>query len=113
MTDVLELDAEACAQAVNAAIRRLGDEDGRVALNPETVERDLARLLLALMEFLRQLMELQAIRRMERGTLTEAEEERLGDTLMRAAGRIRELAAAFGLEEADLSLDLGPLGRLT
>lgn len=98
---------------MNATIRHLGDEDGRVALNPEMVERDLARSLHALMEFLRQLMELQAIRRMERGTLTEAQEERLGDRLMRAASRIRDLAAAFGLEEADLSLDLSPLGRLT
>lgn len=98
---------------MNATIRHLGDEDGRVALNPEMVERDLARSLHALMDFLRQLMELQAIRRMERGTLTEAQEERLGDTLMRAASQTRELAAAFELEEAELSLDLSPLGRLT
>ena len=110
--EALDLDAEEAAAAVGAAIRRLGDGEGRVALNPETVERDLARLLLALMEFLRQLMELQAIRRMERGSLTPEQEERLGETLMRAAAKIRELAAEFGLEEADLSLDLGPLGRL-
>lgn len=96
---------------LGAALARLGDGRGRLSLDPERVEQDLARLVLGLIELLRRLMEAQAIRRMEAGTLTPAQEERLGDTLMRAAGRVRELAAAFGLSEADLSLDLGPLGR--
>lgn len=86
---------------------------GRIAIDPDTVERDLARLVLGVLEFVRQLMELQAIRRMEAGTLSDAQEERLGDALCRARGRLVELAAAFGLSEADLALDLGPLGRLT
>jgi len=83
----------------------------RLNLQPETVEQDLARLVLGLMEFLRQLMELQAIRRMEAGSLTAEEEERLGLTLMRAEAAIRDQAAAFGLAPEELSLDLGPLGR--
>jgi hypothetical protein len=84
---------------------------GRVQINPETVEQDLARLVLGLMELLRQLMELQAIRKMENGQLTHAQEERLGSTLMRAEKAIHDLAARFGLKPEDLSLDLGPLGR--
>lgn len=80
-------------------------------VDPETVEQDLARLVLGLMEFLRQLMELQAVRRMDAGSLTPEEEERLGLTLMRAEAAIREQASAFGLSAEDLSLDLGPLGR--
>lgn len=93
------------------AARKLVDQDGRVRIDPERVEQDLARLVLGLMEFLRQLMELQAIRRMENGTLSPEEEELLGTTLMRAEGAIHRLAADFGLTPEELSLDLGPLGR--
>ena len=89
----------------------LADPDGRLRLEPETAGQDVARLVLALAEFLRQLMELQAIRRMEAGALSPDEEERLGHTLMEAERAIREVAAGFGLGEADLSLDLGVLGR--
>lgn len=96
---------------LQAALTRCSAPNGRVALDPETVEQDLARLVLALMEFLRRLMELQAIRRMERGTLSPEQEEALGTTLMRAEGAILEMAARFGLSAEDLSLDLGPLGR--
>jgi hypothetical protein len=81
-------------------------------IDPANVERDLSRLVLSLIEFLRQLMEAQAIRRMEAGTLTADEEEALGTTLMLARGRVLELAAHFGLKASDLRLDLGPLGRL-
>ncbi|SEA36825.1 gas vesicle protein K [Rubrimonas cliftonensis] len=107
----MALDAEDCAAAVEALLASA--PDGRVALSPETVERDLARLVLGLMEFIRKLMELQAIRRMEAGALTPEEEARVGETLMRAAAALRDLAGRFGLEEADLSLDLGALGRLS
>lgn len=89
----------------------VADGAGRLRLNPDTIEADLARLVLGLMEFLRQLMELQAIRRMENGTLSADEEERVGETLMRAEQAIGTLAARFGLDPKDLSLDLGPLGR--
>jgi hypothetical protein len=84
---------------------------GRLRIDPDRVEQDLARLVLGLMEFLRQLMELQAIRRMENGTLTPEQEEMLGTTLMRAEGAIHDLARRFGLSPDDLALDLGPLGR--
>lgn len=83
----------------------------RLAIDPDRVEQDLARLVLGLMEFLRQLMELQAVRRMEAGSLTEDEEERLGLTLMRAEEALHRLADEFGLTPEELSLDLGPLGR--
>lgn len=86
-------------------------EIARLAIDPDRVEQDLARLVLGLMEFLRKLMELQALRRMEAGSLTEAQEDQLGTTLMRAEAAIHELADKFGLSPEDLSLDLGPLGR--
>ncbi|MBF9029983.1 gas vesicle protein K [Rhodobacterales bacterium HKCCE3408] len=103
----LQLEARDIARLLSGA----GGESGRLRLDPETIESDLARIVLGLMEFLRQLMELQAIRRMENGSLTEAEEDRLGETLMRAEAAIGKLADQFGLSPADLSLDLGPLGR--
>lgn len=111
MTEGLRLTAGDCAAALDAAFA--AQPDGRLALAPETVERDLARLVLGILEFIRRLMELQAIRRLEAGSLTPEEEERVGETLMRAHARLRELAGAFGLAEGDLSLDLGPLGRLS
>lgn len=84
---------------------------GALRLDPDTVEQDLARIVLGLMAFLRQLMELQSIRRMEACSLTETEIEMLGTTLMRAEAALHDVAAKFGLTPADLSLDLGPLGR--
>lgn len=98
-----------------AALRRAMAQAGGSSLDidPDTVERDLTRLVLALIEFVRQLLEAQAIRRMEAGRLTPAQEEKLGDTLMRAKARLLEIAAKFDLAEEDLRLDLGPLGRLS
>jgi len=84
----------------------------RVNADPERVEQGLARLVLTLIELLRQLMERQALRRMEHGTLTDDEIERMGDTFMKLEQRMTELKREFGLEDADLNLDLGPLGRL-
>lgn len=81
--------------------------------SPEDVERSVARLVLALVDFLRQLMERQAIRRMEQGTLTEEEVERLGQALMRLEETVHDMARRFGLDPEDLNLDLGPLGSLT
>lgn len=85
--------------------------DGRVRINPESAEQDLARLVLGLVAFLRQLMELQAIRQMDQGLLTPEQEEKLGTTLMRSQAALHEIAARFGLGPQDLSLDLGPLGK--
>ena len=84
----------------------------RVNADPEQVEKGLAQLVLTLVELLRQLMERQALRRMDTGTLTDEEIERLGDTFMRLDRRMRELTEHFGLEEGDLNLNLGPLGDL-
>ncbi|MBC8162376.1 MAG: gas vesicle protein K [Roseiflexaceae bacterium] len=84
----------------------------RIAIDPEQVERGLSRLVLALIELLRQLLERQALRRMEGGSLNDEEIERLGQTFMKLATRMDELKQTFGLSDADLNLDLGPLGRL-
>jgi hypothetical protein len=92
-------------------LARLAAEQGRIRLDPDHVEQDLARVVLGLMAFLRELMELQAIRRMEAGALAPEEEERLGETLMRAEEALHRQAEAFGLSPEDLALDLGPLGR--
>lgn len=80
--------------------------------DPEEVQRSVARLVLTLIEFLRQLFEKQAIRRMEQGTLTPRETEKLGVALMRLEETVRDLADRFGLTPEELNLDLGPLGRL-
>jgi hypothetical protein len=79
---------------------------------PEDVQRSVAKLVLTLVEFLRQLLERQAIRRMEAGTLTAEETESIGLALMRLEETVRDLGARFGLTPEDLNLDLGPLGRL-
>ena len=75
-------------------------------------ERSLAALVLTIVELLRQLMERQAIRRVEDGTVTDEQAERLGSTLMLLDERMEELREHFGLEPEDLNLDLGPLGTL-
>lgn len=84
----------------------------RVSADPEKVEQGLAQLVLTLIELLRQLMERQALRRMDDGTLTDAQIEELGLTFMRLAERMDELKETFGLRDEDLNLDLGPLGSL-
>jgi hypothetical protein len=84
----------------------------RISADAKNVERGLAQLVLTLVELLRQLMERQALHRMEQGTLDDDEIERLGDTFMKLAERMDELKLEFGLRDEDLNLDLGPLGRL-
>jgi hypothetical protein len=84
----------------------------RVEIDPEAVERDLGRLVLTLIEFLRRLMEAQAVRRMEAGTISEEQTEALGSTLMAARKMVLALCARLDIEPDSLNLDLGPLGRL-
>lgn len=84
----------------------------RVQADPEKVEQGLAQLVLTLIELLRQLMERQALRRMDTGTLSDDQIERLGETFMKLDRRMKELTEHFGLDERDLNLDLGPLGDL-
>jgi hypothetical protein len=84
----------------------------RVNADERNVEKGLAQLVLTLIDLLRQLMERQAVRRMEGGTLSDEEVERLGRTFMLLEKRMGELKKSFGLEDADLNIDLGPLGKL-
>lgn len=84
----------------------------RVNAEPEKVEKGLAQLVLTIIELLRQLMERQALHRIEGGTLGDDEIERLGQTFMALAQRMDELKEEFGLDDRDLNLDLGPLGNL-
>lgn len=81
--------------------------------NPEDVQRSVVKLVLTLMEFLRKLLERQAIRRMENGTLTPQQTESVGLAIMRIEETIRNLATQFNLTPEDLNMDLGPLGRLS
>ncbi|WTI29725.1 gas vesicle protein K [Streptomyces jietaisiensis] len=84
----------------------------RMELEPDTVERDLIKLVLTVVELLRQLMERQAVRRFDTGDLTEEQEERIGLTLMLLEDRMTELRERYGLRPEDLNVDLGPLGPL-
>ena len=80
--------------------------------NPEDVRRSVAKLVLTLVEAIRQLLERQAIRRMEDKTLTDEETEAIGLALMRLEETIRDIGAQFDLAPEDLKLDLGPIGKL-
>jgi hypothetical protein len=84
----------------------------RINPTPENVEQGLAKLVLSLIEFLRRVLERQAVRRMDAGDLTEEQIERMGLTLMRLEEKVVELAEEFGLSAEDLNIDLGPLGKL-
>ena len=101
--------------ALRSEIARARDEKtlARWNADPEDVQRSVAQLVLALVEFLRKLLERQAIRRMEGETLDPEEVERIGLALMRLEETVAELAKRFGLEPSDLKFDLGPLGRLS
>ena len=84
----------------------------RVNADPEGVERGLARLVLTLVELLRQLLERQALKRVESGSLSDEDIERLGTTFEKLQARMEELKHIFGLKDEDLNLNLGPLGDL-
>jgi hypothetical protein len=89
-----------------------GDAPMRWNPEPEDVQRSVAQLVLTIVEFLRRLMERQAIRRMEQKTLTKKEVEAVGEALMKLEETVREIGAKFGLTPEDLNLDLGSLGKL-
>jgi hypothetical protein len=100
-------------EALRAEIDRLGAAaPPRWNADPEDVRRSVGKLVLTLVEFIRQLLERQAIRRMEAGTLTPEETEAVGLALMRLEETVRDLAVGFGVDPDDLNLDLGPVGRL-
>ena len=95
--------------ALNALARSLPD---RINADPDHVENGLARLVLTVIELLREILEHQAIRRMDGGTLSDEQIEQLGLALLKLSERMDELKATFGLTDEDLNIDLGPLGRL-
>ncbi len=107
-------------QEVQAAVSELKRElkaaaqavPQRLDCSPETLEQGLAKLVLGLIELLRRLLERQAIRRMEGGSLQDEQVEAMGQSLMKLEQKVHELAAAFGLKPEDLNLELGPLGKL-
>ena len=101
--------------ALRAELQARGAAAGpaRWNANPEDVQRSVAQLVLALVEFVRQLLERQALRRVEERSLSPAETEAVGLALLRLDRAIRGMARRFGLRPQDLNLDLGPLGRLT
>ena len=84
----------------------------RIDVDPDGVEQGLAKLVLTLVEFLRQLLERQAVRRMEGGSLSDEEIERMGLALMRLEEKVHALAQQFNLRPDELNLDLGPAGKL-
>jgi hypothetical protein len=84
----------------------------RINADPENVEKGLAKLVLTLIELIRQLLEKQAMRRMEAGSLSDDQIENLGVTLMKLEDKVKEMQGLFGLENEDLNINLGPLGNL-
>ncbi len=101
-------------ESLRSELRRVAErlEPPRWNANPDDVKKSVAKLVLTLVEFIRQLLERQAIRRMEGGTLTAEETEAIGLALMRLEETVRDLGAQFGLSPEDLNLDLGPIGKL-
>jgi hypothetical protein len=84
----------------------------KIDANPKTVEKGLAKLVLTLIELIRKLLEKQAMRRVDAGSLSEEEIEKVGETLMKLENKMDELKGIFGLKDEELNLNLGPLGDL-
>ena len=108
VTEIEELDA------LRREIERAATASSPVRWNadPDEVQRSVAQLVLTLVEFIRKLLERQAIRRMEAGTLTEQQTEDVGAALMKLEDTVRDMAAKFGIPLDELNLDLGPIGKL-
>ena len=109
--DRMTIDAE--LDDLRREVERLrGILPDRVDVDPDAIENGLAKLVLTLVEFLRQLLERQAVRRMEGGSLSDEEVERMGVALMRLEEKVHEMARTFGIDPTELNLEVGPLGRL-
>ena len=108
VTEVEELDA------LRKEIERAAGKSSplRWNANPDDVQRSVIQLVLTLVEFIRKLLERQAIRRMETGSLTVQQTEEVGRALMQLEDTVRDLAARFGISPDELNLDLGPIGKL-
>ena len=108
MTEVSELDS--LRKELERTARRASPL--RWNADPDDVQRSVAHLVLTLVEFIRQLLERQAIRRMDAGTLNEQQTEDVGRALMKLEETVREIAAKFGIPPDELNLDLGLVGKL-
>jgi len=84
----------------------------KIDANPKNVEKGLAKLVLTLVDLVRKLMEKQAMRRVEGGSLSDEEIELVGETLMKLENKMKELKETFGLKDEELNINLGPLGDL-
>jgi translation elongation factor EF-1beta len=110
---VTPAEVEAAVADLKRQLQSIGTGgQARIDCNQESIEQGLAKLVLTLIELLRRLLERQAIRRMEGGTLNEAQVEEMGSALMKLEQKIHELTNTFGLKPEDLNLDLGPIGKL-
>lgn len=105
-----DAEIESLRRQLQRATSRVGPP--RWNANPDDVQRSVIQLVLTLVEFIRKLMERQAIRRLEARTLTKQETENVGLALMRLENTIRDIARQFDLQPEDLNLDLGPVGKL-
>jgi len=112
MTRGKRQEATGNSETADESVRRDISLPRRINSGPEDVEQGLAKLVLALIEFLRRVLERQAVRRMDAGDLTDDEIERMGLTLMKLEDKLVELASEFGLSPEELNIDLGPLGKL-
>ncbi len=110
--EIVRAESQALSDFAGAMSPAAAARPSRIELQPDDVRSGLGKLVLTVIELLRELLERQAIRRIEGGSLTEAEVERLGTTFMRLAEEMDRLKHEFGLRDEDLNLDLGPLGRL-
>jgi hypothetical protein len=107
-----EVETEHTAEFV-AELRRVADRlPERVNIDAQSVEQGLAKLVLTLIELIRRLLEKQAVRRMEGGGLSPEQIEELGLALMKLEEKMAELKEHFGLEDEELNIDLGPIGKL-
>lgn len=113
MSGTGEQDQAGAAARLAADLRAVAPSlPSRLDASPDDIEAGVGQLVLTLVEFIRQVLEHQAVRRMEGGSLSEDEMERLGVALMRLEERLDDIRESFGLERDDLNIDLGPLGRL-
>jgi hypothetical protein len=116
MSDTLQVSPEQIAAAVDDVKRQLdshvSEPAQRIDCSSENIEQGLAKLVLGLIELLRRLLERQAIRRMEGGSLTDQQVEEMGQALMKLERKVHEMAGQFGLKPEELNLELGPLGNL-
>jgi hypothetical protein len=98
---------------ISAEIEKLSNtEESKLKLTPDNADSGLAKLVLTLVELIRKLVEKQAMRRVDGGSLTDDEIERLGETLMKLEMKMEELKKHFNLTDRDLNINLGPLGDL-